>query len=384
MNELIKEIKMKYDIALVVGRFQPYHNAHHKMLQYALSLGDTVLVVLGSAKSAPDIRNPFTPKHRESMIRACFSPEENTRLKFFGVRDYPYHENIWITEIQNIVRNEQEDKLDLPIEKDVEHNIMLGKNKVCFVGHYKDETSYYLKLFPQWTFEPFNQWSAESKILNATDVRAMYLEYAINHTLQKEQKWEEISSLLPVQITKALKEFADTETYRNLVAEYKYIKEYKENTKFKGVPFLPTFLTTDAVVTAKGHILLVKRGTNPGKDKLALPGGFLEQDLTLKENALKELKEETRIHVPMPILNSSIVNQHVFDYPKRSLRGRTVTHAFHIELNPKMEDGLPLVKGGDDASKAFWMSIEEFMEREDEFFEDHHEIAKTFLMCYNK
>src|SRR4051812_7378228 len=101
---------MKYDYALVVGRFQPYHNSHHELMKHALNTGNKVLVVLGSAKSAPDVKNPFTPLQREEMIRACFDEETNKRLKFFAVRDYPYHENVWISEIQNIVRNELEDQ----------------------------------------------------------------------------------------------------------------------------------------------------------------------------------------------------------------------------------------------------------------------------------
>jgi len=143
--------------------------------------------------------------------------------------------------------------------------------------------------------------------------------------------------------------------------------------------FPPTFVTTDAVVTALGHLLVVRRGNALGKGKLALPGGFLAPNITLKENMLKELKEETDIKVPKQILESSIVDSKVFDYPHRSLRGRTITHAFHVHLKPNLEDGLPKVKGGDDAEKAFWLSISDFLRMEEEMFEDHGEIVKAFL-----
>jgi bifunctional NMN adenylyltransferase/nudix hydrolase len=388
MNDNVMETK--YDIAIVVGRFQPYHNTHHRLMQHALTLGKKVIVLLGSARTAPDVKNPFTPQDREKMIRACFDEQSNLRLKFYGIRDYPYHENVWITQVQNIVRNEQESMIDLPVEQDSMHNIELRKIKVCLVGHFKDETSYYLKLFPQWVFESFNANDKEAGIINATDIRAMYLAYDgdtqfrmeigqtrnVSLSTARKRTWE---SLVPTPIANFLKGFSETETYKNLAKEYAYIQKYKEDTKFVGVSFPTIFVTTDCVVTAKGHLLVVKRGANPGKGLLALPGGFLEPNLTLKDNALKELKEETRIHVPMPILESSIVNQHEFDYPKRSLRGRTVTFAYHIELNPKMEDGLPNVKGGDDASGAFWMPIAEVMECADKFFEDHYHIVKYFL-----
>ena len=79
------------------------------------------------------------------------------------------------------------------------------------------------------------------------------------------------------------------------------------------------------------------------------------------------------------ILDSNIINEKVFDYPNRSLRGRTVTYAFHVNLSPNLSEGLPRVKGGDDADKAFWMPVAEVLKREDEFFEDHQDIIKTML-----
>ena len=100
---------------------------------------------------------------------------------------------------------------------------------------------------------------------------------------------------------------------------------------------------------------------------------------TLEDNAIKELKEETQIKVPAQVLRGSIKSSHVFDYPERSQRGRTVTFAYFIELAPDLKEGLPRVKGGDDAAKAFWLPLSALGEKEDEFFEDHLHIIKFFL-----
>jgi 8-oxo-dGTP diphosphatase len=43
----------------------------------------------------------------------------------------------------------------------------------------------------------------------------------------------------------------------------------------------------------KGEILLVKRGVEPGKEKWALPSGFIEIEETPEKACLRELKEET-------------------------------------------------------------------------------------------
>jgi len=101
--------------------------------------------------------------------------------------------------------------------------------------------------------------------------------------------------------------------------------------------------------------------------------------LTLEDNAIKELKEETQIKVAAQVLRGSIKNSHAFDYPERSLRGRTVTFAYFIELAPDLKDGLPRVKGGDDAAKAFWLPLSALGEKENEFFEDHYFIIRYFL-----
>jgi len=66
----------------------------------------------------------------------------------------------------------------------------------------------------------------------------------------------------------------------------------------------------------------------------------------------------------------------VFDAPGRSLRGRTVTHAFYIDLAP---GPLPKVKGQDDAAKAKWFTLAEFEKMEEVMFEDHFHIVNYFL-----
>src|SRR5690606_37772757 len=95
----------------------------------------------------------------------------------------------------------------------------------------------------------------------------------------------------------------------------------------------PVYMTANAVVTrSDGKILLVTRGKNPGMDKLALPGGFLDKNERLENAAIRELIEETKINIPNYALQKKIVANKVFDDPKRSLRGRVITNAFHFDL----------------------------------------------------
>lgn len=341
----------KYDFGIVIGRFQPFHAAHLNLIQHSLTLSEKVIIVLGSARSASDVKNPFTPAMREEIIRACF-PNDEKRLIFRAVRDYPYNDHVWTAEVQNIA-HETTDSEDV---------------RIAIIGFFKDRSSYYLNLFPQWNFEEF--YCADKKLLN------------LNATLIREKffcendDWQEF---LPPQAATILEIFKETETFTHLQKEFQYLQKYKADTRFVGVNFEPTFITTDAVVVQSGHVLVIRRGHQPGKGLLALPGGFLAGGATLEDNAIKELKEETHIKVAAQVLRGSIKASHVFDYPERSQRGRTITHAYFIELAPDLKEGLPRVKGGDDAAKAFWLPLSALGEKEDEFFEDHIHIVKYFL-----
>jgi bifunctional NMN adenylyltransferase/nudix hydrolase len=123
-------------------------------------------------------------------------------------------------------------------------------------------------------------------------------------------------------------------------------------------------------------VLLVARGAQPGQGLLALPGGFLRGDERLLDAVLRELREETRLKLPAPVLRGSLRAQEVFDHPERSLRGRTITHAFHFDF-PGGE--LPPVKGGDDATRARWVPLAALRELESQLFEDHFFIIERFV-----
>lgn len=60
---------------------------------------------------------------------------------------------------------------------------------------------------------------------------------------------------------------------------------------------IPVVVLIVLVLSGKGlaGILTVRRGENPGKGKLALPGGFLDVGETWEEGAVRELREETGI-----------------------------------------------------------------------------------------
>jgi bifunctional NMN adenylyltransferase/nudix hydrolase len=71
----------------------------------------------------------------------------------------------------------------------------------------------------------------------------------------------------------------------------------------------------------------------------------------------------------------SIKGRMVCDLPYRSVRGRTISHAFHFDLGNGLK--LPKVMARDDAKKAEWIPFHEI--KREEMFEDHYGILDSFL-----
>lgn len=334
-----------FDALVFIGRFQPFHNGHKAVVEAALEKAKEVIVVVGSSFASRNVRNPFTFQERKDMIKAVFPTD---RVKVVPVSDYPYDDNKWIAAIQNVVHGAINWSAD-PV-------------KIGLIGHKKDHTSYYLNIFPTWGAVDVPNVDG----INATDIRKALFEGELTDVYD----WR---SFMPKEVKSVIKPIVNlTKDFEVLFQEYKMVKKYKE--AWKAAPFPPTFMTVDAVVVQSGHILLVKRGDMPGKGLWALPGGFLNQEETMLDGAIRELKEETKIKVPVPVLKGSIKGSKTFDAPNRSARGRTITQAFYIDLGV---GELPKVKGSDDAEKAFWVPFKDVVQ--EKMFEDHFFIIDNFI-----
>lgn len=335
----------EFDVLVTIGRFQPFHNGHKAVIDEALKKAKEVIVVVGSSFAARNIRNPFTFEERKEMIKSVYADDH---VKVVPVADYPYDDSKWVASVQSAVYAAMSWSAD-PI-------------RIGLIGHEKDGSSYYLKIFPTWDSVSVPNIDG----INATDIR----DIIFNNV----SKWKTLVGKMPRNVMDYVGHLSLTAQFDILHKEYKMIQKYKES--WKTAPFPPTFMTVDAVVVQSGHVLLVKRGAMPGKGLWALPGGFLNQDERMLDGAIRELKEETKIKVPVPVLKGSIKASQTFDNPHRSQRGRTITQAFYIDLG--FDEKLPKVKGSDDAEKAFWVPLNEVVANRDKFFEDHFTMISFF------
>jgi len=88
-------------IGLVVGRFQPLHLGHLRMLEAAAGKCDLLIIGIGSANKAKEAENPFTDKERQRMIR--LSLKTRTRFEFLEIPDFG-NDDKWVDWIRHHAR----------------------------------------------------------------------------------------------------------------------------------------------------------------------------------------------------------------------------------------------------------------------------------------
>ena len=329
----------KYHTLVLIGRFQPFHRAHLEIVKRATAMCEQLVVITGSAAQPRTYKNPFTSAERRNMIKSA-TAGLSIRIAVEENIDTIYNDQAWAIRIQGIVSKYH-----------------VTGTKTAIIGHKKDESSFYLDMFPQWGYEDVE----EIEPLSAVDIRDLYFKRDVNMNF--------IRAVVPGTIFDFLDEFRNHPEYEQIIREREFVETYKK--QYASLPYPPIFSTADAIVIQSGHVLMIRRRAEPGRGLWALPGGYVNAntDKSVEDAAIRGLREETLIRVPAPVLRGSIVDRRVFDAVDRSPRGRIITHAFKIVL----PDGeLPRVKGSDDAEKARWVPIAEV--RSDECFEDHYDM----------
>lgn len=340
---------MKYKTAVFMGRFQIPHKAHLEIILKSLKIAEKLIIVIGSCHKPRTVKNPFSGKERSRMIDAMIQWSDNGaawtdsngyRVEYIYARDYMYNNSRWASEVYS---------------KCLSRGATNGKDTVL-MGCYKDDTSFYLDFFPQWSRELIQPKTNCKKLISSTDLRKELFE----------------TGSMKTDFCPPLQNFIKSNLNESLFQEYAFLKEYKK--QWESSPFPPTFITTDAVVIKSGHVLMVERGRHPGKGLWALPGGFVGVSDRVQDSCLRELIEETGIEISKKELEKQIKDNKFFDHPNRSLRGRTITHAYLIDLGHGF---LPQVKAGDDANKAFWVPLAELSVNSEKIYEDHFDIINN-------
>jgi len=146
-----KNNKREPEVAVIIGRFQPYHNGHKAIVDYALDNYDYVVILLGSSYQPRSKKNPWTWQERTDMILSAH-PKDEGRIYVLPVADNP-DDDLWVSSVKSLVSTAAP-----------------PQSRITLVGVRSDETSFYLDLFPEWALEELES----SGFRHATEIREDY------------------------------------------------------------------------------------------------------------------------------------------------------------------------------------------------------------------
>jgi ADP-ribose pyrophosphatase len=109
-----------------------------------------------------------------------------------------------------------------------------------------------------------------------------------------------------------------------------------------------------AVIIHNGKILLVKRGSEPGRNKWSIPGGLVELGETIIETTVREVKEETGLDIEVQRLVDVVDNMETDE------GGRFRYHFIIIDFLAALKRGN--LKAESDVIEAQWVRLAEVEE----------------------
>ena len=186
----------KFDLLVYIGRFQPPHKAHTRTIGEASKYAKEVKVFLGSAFEPRTFKNPWSWKERANMIESCFPADYDIHLSFEPLKNIPEDNEAWANQVKELVGKHYD------------------PSKVGIIGHYKDASSFYLDLFPQWGLVEMENTCGT----NATDIREKYFNLP-----SLDMSWADD---LPLEVIRYLKEFKGTPEFLEVFNKLNYDKAH--------------------------------------------------------------------------------------------------------------------------------------------------------------
>ena len=353
---------MKY---VYIGRFQPFHKGHKAIVDLTVKMmkpGDTFTIIIGSADQQETERNPLSASQRKEMLSIEL---EGYPVTILTINDSPYNYDLWIeclcAKMLGFKSATHEDFLEK------QEDFIKGFSNICIVGMENVE-EYIDRITKYYTYAPAEHFDLgiSSHIFSELDTQTSVHGSSIRTLACSEDRdhLENFYSVIKDLVDEKVLAYLKTVNFP-LIVYNAYIKgiNYAEST---GCKYNSCFMTVDNIVFDKflDQVLLIKRKDN---GKLAIPGGFAEPYMNMKDNALRELEEETSITAKM--LKDAFVKidesePTLIDAPYRDPRSShkcnfvSAVYVWQSKVDA-LKNFIPYVKAGDDAVDAVWLSKEE-------------------------
>lgn len=119
--------------------------------------------------------------------------------------------------------------------------------------------------------------------------------------------------------------------------------------------FNPCAATVAFILNEKEELLVCRRGKNPKKGTLDLPGGFVDMGETGEQGVEREIREETGLSVTSPIYLFSLPNTYLYS----GFLVHTLDQFFLCRVLPGGN-----LQAMDDVEESFWMPLEQINPQE--------------------
>ena len=112
----------------------------------------------------------------------------------------------------------------------------------------------------------------------------------------------------------------------------------------------PCSATAAFILNERGELLVARRGKEPAKDTLDLPGGFVDMDETVEQGMRREIREETGLDVDQLTYLFSIPNRYLYS----GMTIHTIDMFFEVHVSSSVR---PVA--ADDAAALSWMPLDQ-------------------------
>lgn len=112
----------------------------------------------------------------------------------------------------------------------------------------------------------------------------------------------------------------------------------------------PSAATAAFIFNERGELLVVRRGKEPAKGTLDLPGGFVDMDETAEQGMRREIMEETGLEVGAV--------EYLFSIPNRYLYSGMTIHTLDLFFRCHVGNDVS-VRAADDAAGYEWLRPDE-------------------------
>jgi nicotinamide-nucleotide adenylyltransferase len=175
-------------VALLIGRFQPFHLGHVRAIDYALERADRLVIVIGSSQRSHEFRNPFTAGERLEMIAAVLrSKKLFEKVQFAELPDVENH-SLWVPLLKSLTP-----RFDMVFSNDALSIRLLKENGISV---------------------------QEVPLLRRDELQAT----EIRHRIASGKKWEH---LVPKEVAEYLEETRGADRIRELFAQQETANDKK-------------------------------------------------------------------------------------------------------------------------------------------------------------